>query len=161
MAEFARILFGSVQNDTRFLCLAQNSSGKVLWNFPGGKVEPGETASDAAVREAREELGLSCNSEQLQLISRKRVRLDGKEWVGFFYLCICSAQKYEIREQNKITEVRYLTLEEMKNYPALHSVFSDVARLAACQLMGAKRPMERELWPRCLKSFRSFEKAFA
>jgi 8-oxo-dGTP pyrophosphatase MutT (NUDIX family) len=140
MVEFARILFGSVQNDARFLCLAQNSSGKVLWNFPGGKVEPGETALDAAVREVREELGLSCNREQLQLISRKRVRLDGKEWVGFFYLYICSPQKYEIREQNKITEVQYLTLEEMKACPALHAVFSDVARLAMYQLMGVSVP---------------------
>ncbi|RYG59066.1 NUDIX domain-containing protein [bacterium] len=30
-----------------------------VWEFPGGKVEEGESAAEAAVREAREEIGLA------------------------------------------------------------------------------------------------------
>ncbi len=49
-----------IDADGRVL-LAQRPEGKSLaglWEFPGGKVEPGETPELALIRELREELGI-------------------------------------------------------------------------------------------------------
>lgn len=49
-----------VDRDGRIL-LAQRPEGKAmagLWEFPGGKVEPGETPEAALIRELHEELGI-------------------------------------------------------------------------------------------------------
>lgn len=49
-----------IDADGRVL-LAQRPEGKAmagLWEFPGGKVEPGETPETALIRELHEELGI-------------------------------------------------------------------------------------------------------
>ena len=50
-----------IDTDGRVL-LAQRPPGKPmagLWEFPGGKVEPGETPEHALIRELEEELGIN------------------------------------------------------------------------------------------------------
>ena len=56
-----QVIAAVIERGGRFL-LCQRPSHKRhggLWEFPGGKLEPGETFHDAAHRELEEELGLS------------------------------------------------------------------------------------------------------
>ncbi|ATB39630.1 DNA mismatch repair protein MutT [Cystobacter fuscus] len=48
-------------DDTRFLVQQRLPGGSrgLLWEFPGGKVEPGESEPEALVRECREELDVT------------------------------------------------------------------------------------------------------
>lgn len=55
-----------VQPDGRLL-IAQRPEGKIAagkWEFPGGKIEPGETGLDALRRELHEELGISVTAAE-------------------------------------------------------------------------------------------------
>ncbi len=56
-----------IWNKNRFL-ICQRPSHKargLLWEFPGGKLEEGETLQECLVRECREELGVTLSVEDL------------------------------------------------------------------------------------------------
>jgi 8-oxo-dGTP diphosphatase len=56
-----RVVAGVLRRDNKVLAarrpLHKREGG--LWEFPGGKVDPGETDAEALVRELREELGVT------------------------------------------------------------------------------------------------------
>ena len=48
----------SVVDENGRVLLLERSDGEELWGFPGGAMEPGESAAEAVKREVREEIGL-------------------------------------------------------------------------------------------------------
>ena len=54
------VVAAAIERDCRYLVARRTRPADVAgrWEFPGGKVEPGETEQQALVREIREELGV-------------------------------------------------------------------------------------------------------
>lgn len=64
--------------DRRVLAGRRRASG---WEFPGGKVEPGETAADALVRECREELSIEVTALR-EIAAAGERSLDLRLWLA-------------------------------------------------------------------------------
>lgn len=79
-----------VDGDGRVL-VQQRAAGRPmagLWEFPGGKIEPGERLEDALVRELTEELGISTESACLAPAGfGTATKEDGGELLLLLYIC--------------------------------------------------------------------------
>ena len=72
---FAAMVF--VQDaDGRFAVV--HSPRRDSWGSPGGWLEPGESATEAAVREVREETGLELTADDLEVCAYERFEVDGE-----------------------------------------------------------------------------------
>lgn len=70
---------------------ARHAGNSGLWNLPGGKINPGETITEALRREAYEEVGLKVIDHGTQPIFagewRPEVRGEKMQIIGLFYVC--------------------------------------------------------------------------
>ncbi|MFD2206891.1 8-oxo-dGTP diphosphatase MutT [Kiloniella antarctica] len=109
-----------VDSDGRVL-LAQRPEGKSmagLWEFPGGKVEAGETPEQALVRELKEELGIDTRSSCLAPIAFASHSYDDFHLLMPLFACRIWEGNVTALEGQKFAWVRPMRLRDYDMPPA-------------------------------------------
>lgn len=108
------IAVGIIKRNGRFLITKRKDEGLLggLWEFPGGKVAPGETVESACEREIMEETGLSV------IIDGKLTRVKHAythfKIVMDVFLCTCRSGRVRL---NGPVDHRWITLDQIKSFP--------------------------------------------
>jgi 8-oxo-dGTP diphosphatase len=121
-----------LRGDQILICQRRPDQPMALqWEFPGGKIEPGEGPEEALARELNEELGIDATIGQRVTHIRHNYRHGGAVDLQFFAV-------YEFRgeiENRIFKEVRWVKLEELTDFDFLAADRGLIKDLAAGKLL--------------------------
>ena len=102
-----------------------------LWEFPGGKIEPGESAQEALARELSEELGIRADVGPAVTRIRHHYRRGGAVDLQFF-----AVREFAGEISNQIyQQIRWVKLEDLTGYDFLAADRGLIKDLAAGKLL--------------------------
>ncbi len=109
-----RVVIGVVRKGSRLLITRRREEGLLggLWEFPGGKVEPGEPSEDACRREIREEVGLAVRVEKH--LARVHHAYTHFRIVADVFMCRWRSGRVRL---DGPVDHRWITADEMADYP--------------------------------------------
>ena len=116
-----------IQKDKRILICQRrkNSRYGLKWEFPGGKVEPGESFFDCVKRELSEELSIV-----IQTSDRSESQVNRYDDGGIFEVMYFFVSKFDGTPVNNVFEqIRWVSLEELKSFDMLEGNKPIVERL--------------------------------
>ena len=126
---------------------------KDWWEFPGGKVEAGETPEQALVREIREELSAGIRLGRLL----KTVEWDYPQFhlTLHCFLCTLEGEALHLNEHEAARWLNYRTLRDVRWLPA----DEDLLPLLAAELLDVDEELARYVESAIVPRYGSFDKA--
>jgi 8-oxo-dGTP pyrophosphatase MutT (NUDIX family) len=101
------------------------------WSFPKGKVEPKETLTECALREVREETGLSCRIVSFVGTTEYRDRKDRPKVVAYWAMTPESGAFRSSEEVDRMQWVDLAEVPEMLTYERDRELLASMAEPAA------------------------------
>ena len=103
------VVIGIVNKNRKILMIKRaKKEGNLLWAFPGGKVEDGETKEQACIREVHEETGIIVTTKQ---VLGERIHPDTNRKITYF-LCEYVSGQIKLSNENEIIEIAYKNQQE-------------------------------------------------
>ncbi len=123
-----RVVAALVERDGRYLITQRRETAvlPLLWDFPGGRVEEGETDEEALAREVMERLGVSVDVGQL--ISFVNHPYEKYAVDLYLYECTLKSDRLSCRA---VKDYAWVTSEELERYP-----FTPVDEASMTKLLG-------------------------
>jgi 8-oxo-dGTP diphosphatase len=110
---------------------AQDQPMPLKWEFPGGKVEPGEEEAAALHRELQEELGISATIEEKVTSVQHHYRKGGAVELHFYRV-----QQYEGEMENRIFEqIRWVDRRDLPQFDFLAADRDLIQQIAAGKVL--------------------------
>ncbi|MGA3286143.1 MAG: (deoxy)nucleoside triphosphate pyrophosphohydrolase [Bacteroidota bacterium] len=123
------VAVGILRKNGKILICQRKKGGRyeLKWEFPGGKLENGETTEQCLRRELREELTIEIHS-----IERIQTQAAYYEDGGMFNVTYCSLSGFQGEPQNNIFEqIRWVTVDELKQMDMLDGNTPFIAKLTS------------------------------
>ena len=128
-----QVVAGIILQHNKIL-ICQRTAGQrfpLQWEFPGGKIEPGELPAEALRRELEEELGISATIGE-EIAASRHLYGDGTSVELRFF----AVRAYSGEMRNLIFEdIRWVERTELGAYKFLEADREIVGRIAAGQLI--------------------------
>lgn len=104
-----------IDADNRIL-IAKRPEGKAmagLWEFPGGKLEPGERPEGALIRELKEELNIETKIDCLAPLTFASYPYDDFHLLMPLYIC---RRYWGIPQSREGQEIKWVRANQLRNY---------------------------------------------
>ncbi len=118
-----------VREADRFLLVHERKHGQG-WYLPAGRVEPGETLAEAAIRETREESGVEIALEGLMRLEHRPLGSEARVRAFFLARPLPGSSPRTTPNEHSL-EARFVTLDEASALPLRGDEVLELLRYAA------------------------------
>lgn len=105
------VVYVILERDKKILFLKRKASGN--YSLPAGHLEMGEQLSEAAIREAREEIGVNLNAVDMNLVHLTHFLDRDGQRVGFFFKAGSWSGEPSLKEEDKHEEIDWFSLDNL------------------------------------------------